>query len=127
MDELTIFVDELKQNNVKFGPICLQETWLADDKNYSVFNLPGYTGNFQGKRCSERGGLVFYLNNIYNYTDYLFQIVLKNGRLNSWKYQVFSAHKKFIIGKVCRLHGGKIMTMLFLVKNTSGPSDQLTF
>ena len=33
--ELTIFVDELKQNSVKFGAICLQETWLADDDNYS--------------------------------------------------------------------------------------------
>ena len=35
-DELTIFIDELKQNNVKFGAICLQETWLADDENYSL-------------------------------------------------------------------------------------------
>ena len=26
-----MFLDELKQNNVKFGAICLQETWLADD------------------------------------------------------------------------------------------------
>ena len=48
-DELTIFVDELKQNNVKFGAICLQETWLADNENYSLFNLTGYTCISQGK------------------------------------------------------------------------------
>ena len=38
-DELTIFIDELKQNNVKFGAICLQETWLADDENNSLLQF----------------------------------------------------------------------------------------
>ena len=30
-DKLTMFLDEFKENKVKFGAICLQETWLADD------------------------------------------------------------------------------------------------
>ena len=53
---------------VKFGGMCLQETWIDNDENYSLFNLPGYTCIFQGKRCSKRGGLVIYLNTINNYT-----------------------------------------------------------
>ena len=96
-DELAIFVDELKQNNEKFGAICLQETWLAHDENYSLFNLTGYTCISQTKRCSERGGLVIYLNDIYNYT----QLPICNN-FEKWEAQFLEIsgrlfHKKMII------------------------------
>ena len=102
----SIFIDELKQNKVKFGAICLQETWLADDEKYSLFNLPGYNCIFQGKRCSERGGLVIYLlNNIYNHT-----LVPISNNFEKWEAQFlkisgFSARKKILIGNVYRLPG----------------------
>ena len=48
-NELQIFIEEMCHN--QFGVICLQESWLADNFEYSMFNLRNYSMIKQGKLC----------------------------------------------------------------------------
>ncbi len=59
------FVEELGNNNVKFSVICLQETWKSDCDDLSVYDLHGYKCIAQGKHCSNKGGLMIYVDNNY--------------------------------------------------------------
>ena len=52
-NELQIFIEEMCHN--QFGVICLQESWLADNFEYSMFNLRNYSMIKQGILCSEHG------------------------------------------------------------------------
>ena len=54
-DELTIYIEELSKINFKFSVICLQETWLSDDVDLSIFQIVGYDCISQGKSCSKKG------------------------------------------------------------------------
>ena len=54
-DELTIYIEELSKINFKFSVICLQETWLSDDVDLSIFQIAGYDCISQGKSCSKKG------------------------------------------------------------------------
>ena len=60
-DNILILVECLGQNNCYFSAICLQETWLDDDADLSLYNIPGYVCIGQGKHCSAHGGLLIYL------------------------------------------------------------------
>ena len=66
-DELEIFVEFLNTINFKFSSICLQETWKSENKNLSLFSLQGYKLIAQGKNCSNKGGLIIYVDKQYNY------------------------------------------------------------
>ena len=55
-DELTIYIEELSKINFKFSVICLQETWLSDDVDLSIFQIAGYDCISQGKSCSKKRG-----------------------------------------------------------------------
>ena len=57
-NELEIFVEDLRSINFKFSVICLQETWKADNDDFSQFCLDGYECITQGKKCSNKGGLL---------------------------------------------------------------------
>ena len=58
-DELTIYIEELSKINFKFSVICLQETWLSDDVDLSIFKIAGYDCISQGKSCSKKGGYLY--------------------------------------------------------------------
>ena len=64
-NELEAFVEELGNNNFKFSVICLQETWKSDCDDLSVYDLHGYKWIAQGKHCSNKGGLMIYVDNNY--------------------------------------------------------------
>ena len=66
-DQLHIFVR--RQSNHEFRAICLQESWLLNVEDISLYQLEGYTLILQGKTCSQHGGVVIYLNNKYNYKN----------------------------------------------------------
>ena len=66
-DELEIFVELLNTINFKFSIICLQETWKSKNENLSQFNLQGYELIAQWKNCSNKGGLIIYVDKQYNY------------------------------------------------------------
>ena len=65
-DELTIYIEELSKINFKFSIICLQETWLSDDVDLSIFKIAGYDCISQGKSCSKKGGLLIYIDNKFD-------------------------------------------------------------
>ena len=67
-DEFQILLSELKLKNFKFGAICFQETWLMDETDISLLQLPGYTLISQSTICSSHGGLAIYLHDTFNYT-----------------------------------------------------------
>ena len=66
-DQLKIYVELLKTHNCEFSIICLQESWLSDISDISLFQLDGYTMLSQGKICSGHGGLVIYISTRFHY------------------------------------------------------------
>ena len=60
-----MFVEDLRSINFKFSVICLQERWKADNDDFSQICLDGYDCITQGKKCSNKGGLLMYVDNKY--------------------------------------------------------------
>ena len=48
-DELVIFLHKLNESGCEFGAICIQETWLTDQSDVSLFKIDGYNLISQGK------------------------------------------------------------------------------
>ena len=65
--ELETFVEELHNSQFKFNVICLQECWIRDQSDACTFQIPGYDCVAQGKSSSERGGLISYVDNLFQY------------------------------------------------------------
>ena len=70
-EQLEALVEELHTINFKFTVICLQECWLANSCDASILNLPGYNCIAQGKHSSERGGLMMYIDDRFQYSTRL--------------------------------------------------------
>ena len=83
-DQLQILLNELKQHQFEFSAICLQETWLSDDSDLRLIQIPGYTMISQGSICTSHGGLAIYLNELY-------------------KHKLLPLYKKTLLGKVSLL------------------------
>ena len=66
--EIHVLIDDLIAENCTFGAICIQETWLNDNDDVTMYNLPGYNMINQGKVCCGHGGLIIYLNDTYTHT-----------------------------------------------------------
>ena len=69
-DELMLLIHRLEENHFEFSAICLQETWLREDSDLSMYLINNYHCISQGKSCSEHGGLLIYLHSDYNYELY---------------------------------------------------------
>ena len=101
-DQINIKVQQLQSKGFEFDAICLQETWLSDDSDTSLFQIQGYNLISQGKICSEHGGLAIYISNIFN-----FKIIDMNIHSQIWdglfiEISKFNANKVLIIGNVYR-------------------------
>ena len=101
-DQINITVQQLQSKGFKFDAICLQETWLSDDSDTSIFQIQGYNLISQGKICSEHGGLAIYISNKFN-----FKIIDMNINSQIWEglfieISNFNANKVLIIGNVYR-------------------------
>ena len=56
-DEFQAFIDRI--NVIKpINVICLQECWLKNHDNVTMFNLTGYDMVYQSGRCCAHGGLI---------------------------------------------------------------------
>ena len=62
-DELIVYIEELRKVNFKYSVICLQETWLLENDDLSPFQIEGYNCVSQGKSCSNKGGILLYIDN----------------------------------------------------------------
>ena len=65
--ELETFVEELHNSQFKLNVLCLQECWIRDQSDTCTFQIPGYDCVAQGKSSSERGGLITYVDNLFQY------------------------------------------------------------
>ena len=61
-DEFQAFIDRINVKNL-FNVICLQECWLKDYDNVTMFNLAGYEMVYKTKSCCAHGGLIIYIHN----------------------------------------------------------------
>jgi hypothetical protein len=66
-NELSILVKDLKDVNFEFSAICLQESWLGENVDVSVFHIENYHCISKPKSCSSHGGLIIYLHQMYDY------------------------------------------------------------
>lgn len=67
-DQLFTLVSNLNEQNITFSAICIQETWLTQNQDTSLFQIPGYNCIHQGRLCSEHGGLITYLSDKFTYS-----------------------------------------------------------
>ena len=65
--ELEIFIKELRDQKCELDVICLQESWLSNNDSTDNLNLDGFNIISQGKSCSNKGGLMFYIRDEYCY------------------------------------------------------------
>ena len=56
-DELKIKLQQIHNNGTEIHAICLQETWLTNDSDTSLFQIDLVS---QGRLCSAHAGLVIY-------------------------------------------------------------------
>ena len=70
-DKPTTLLSHLNESNFMFNAICIQETWLKNYQDTSLFEIPGYNLIHKGESCCEYGWLIIYLNEefTYNYRD----------------------------------------------------------
>ena len=68
-DKFLVLLNELHDNiNFQFSAICIQETWLTEEHDLSLLQIPGYNLIHQGKLCSAHGGLIIYLKEMFSFS-----------------------------------------------------------
>ena len=60
-DKLCAFIQVLSNSNVHLSAIAIQETWLSENCNYALYDIPGYNSIYQGYHCGRKGGLIIYV------------------------------------------------------------------
>ena len=90
------------KKNCSFSAICIQETWLKDGDDTSLFQIPGYHLVHLGSQCSEHGGLIIYLQNTFTY--YLKNIHHISARWEGLFIDVYHENikTKTVIGNIYR-------------------------
>ena len=79
-DSLISYLSYLQSHSFSFHAICLQETWLKDGQDTSLYQIPGYQLISQGKKCTGHGGLAVYLS-----TDYTYKILSMYDTSDIWE------------------------------------------
>ena len=102
IDEIKIKIKQWESVNCSFDAICLQESWLSNEADLSMFKLDNYKIISKGKTCSAHGGLVIYLHNSYRHKQ-----ILTNVKSDIWEGLFISVttektNNNIIIGNVYR-------------------------
>ena len=102
LSELETFVEELQNSQFKFNVICLQECWIRDQSDTCTFQIPGYDCVAQGKSSSERGGLITYVDNLFQY-----EVIQSINEYELWEGQIIQVkggclRKEIIVGNIYR-------------------------
>ena len=64
---IKVLTDKFCNGNHPLQVICLQKTWFSANTDLSPYVIPGYHIISTGRYASNHGGLVIYLNDIWNY------------------------------------------------------------
>ena len=67
-EQLELFLADLKLHHSELSGICVQETWLAESADLTLYQLDGYDLITKGFMSSTHGGLAIYVNSMFNYT-----------------------------------------------------------
>lgn len=59
---LEALVTILREQNIRFDTICIQETWLEEQSDLSQIQLDDYICYSQGRHSSKHGGLITYVD-----------------------------------------------------------------
>ena len=104
-DILKTYVDSFNTSNSKIDAICLQETWLSEDSDLSLYQLPGYKLISVGKSCSAHSGIAIYLRDLYEFKVLDIGIFSEFWDAQFIEISVMDKHftkKKLIIGNFYR-------------------------
>jgi len=106
-NELKIYVEQFEESKCPFRVICLQETWLTDDHNVSLFQLDGYAFIHRARASSSHGGVAIYLRK-----DLEYKILPINGDQEIWDglfievsvntNQTHNGRQNIVIGNIYR-------------------------
>ena len=89
-DEFQSFVSRMNIIN-PISAICLQECWLGDADNVTMFNLENYEMTFLPKSCCAHGGLIIYVHKQFECRVMTEVVVQASG----WEYVcVKVSHRK---------------------------------
>ena len=105
--DLESFINRVNLSN-PISVICLQECWLKDTDNVSMFNLTDYNLVSLPRTCCGHGGLMIYVHNQFQCTTINHKIMKK---ATDWEYLcVEISHqkhnsKKYIISNIYRKPG----------------------
>ena len=64
--EIEIFINSLSNSSLEV--LCLQETWLADDADVSLLQLPNYQLVWRGASTSRHGGVAIFVRSSLEYS-----------------------------------------------------------
>ena len=67
-NELRLYVELYAENLCSPTVICLQETWLHENSDISLLQLPGYQLVWRPRSCSAHGSVAFYFLDYLSYT-----------------------------------------------------------
>lgn len=68
IEELRIYIENLKRNNCEFDAICIQETWVSESQsNADLLQIDDYRLLWQTCQSSSHGGLAIYIKEHFKY------------------------------------------------------------
>ena len=100
-DELTVYIDILRETDFEFSAICLQECWINETHLINL-DIDGYTCIQQPGNLGRKSGLVIYLNDKYRY-----DIKCQYNKSLTWEGQFIqiagdTMNKNIILGNIYR-------------------------
>ncbi len=97
-------VDKFMDSNCPIQALALQESWFSNETDLALYNIPGYHIISVGHHASQRGGLVIYLHENWNY-----KIIDENSNSTIWEKLIIeindpndSARASIILGNIYR-------------------------
>ena len=99
-DQLQIKILHLLRNGCNFSVICLQETWLSNDSDTSLFAIEGFNIISQGKMCTTRGGLIIYIKDTLKYNR--LNIYINSNICKGQFIEIYCHSKQILIGNLYR-------------------------
>lgn len=95
-DSLLAIMQDLKNENVIFDAICLQETWITGTPpDFSLFSIPDYETIPLSASISTHSGLVIYLNKRHHFSKRQFTF-----NSNIWEGLFIDVFGKYIKNKI---------------------------
>ena len=104
-NDISIFVEMLKNQGFEFSIICIQETWLTNNGTEQLYNLPNYQLEHVAAHASKHGGVAIYINDKYSYS-----IIDHGTKSNLWdglfiELSGYNLSRKMILGNIYKPPG----------------------